>query len=325
MSEENNTKIYYIESYAYISNLTPSVLLLNDWAKNYGFEFVKIDIVTFQNLFGQLVNYKVNPNPKTLITLNNGDGPTIDKEFYNLLFPSQFYRWELINEPYLLFVKHIEPYPQYVVNNGVQLNTTVAAKKQKFVSNLVRKLRIFKTGSIATVTEFEIEQDTRFPGMRSYGLKSQLIPETIYKVSPEELPDLVKLLEHEIILNSLNEIALLNFEASYSIINTKVRFITLVTSLESIFNHGRDQIAHTISRHMSLLISTSQTEFEENYRRIKKLYNKRNTLVHGGHEEVSHQEIIELENLVRRAILFTIYNPYKTRQELFDYCNSRGF
>lgn len=323
MSEENNTVTHYIESYAYVSNLSRSITLLNNWAKGYGFEFVEVDIVTFQNQFGQLVNYKINLKPETVVKFSNGS--VIDKEFYKLLSQSQFYTWKLINEPYFILLKYIEPYAQLVVNNMVQLDTTVAAKMQKFLSNLIRKLRLFKTGSIANIIEFEIESDSRHPGMTSFGLRSQLSPEIIYEIIPEELPDLIKLLEHEIKLESLNEIALLNFEASYSITNLKVRFITLVTSLESIFNHGRDQIAHTISRHMSILISQSKIEFEENHKRIKKLYNKRNTLVHGGHEDVSSTEIYELENLVRKAIVFTLYNQYKTRQELFDYCNSRGF
>lgn len=323
MSKENNAITRYIESYAYVSNLGRSITLLNNWARAYGFEFIEVDIVTFQNKFGQLINYKIGRKPVTVVQLSNGS--IIDKEFYQLLFQSQFYRRKLINEPFFIFVKHIEPYEQQVINNTVQLNTTVAAKMQNFLSNLIRKLRLFKAGSISIVTEFEIERDSRHIGMMSYGLRSQLSSEVVYEISPYELPYLIQLLDHEIKLESLNEIALLNFEASYSITNIKVRFITLVTSLESIFNHGRDQIAHTISRHMSILISKSQNDFEENYKRIKKLYNKRNTLVHGGHEEVSSSEIYELEDLVRKAIVFTLYNSYKTRQELFDYCNSRGF
>jgi len=98
-----------------------------------------------------------------------------------------------------------------------------------------------------------------------------------------------------------------------------------MTCLESLFNLGKDQISHTIARHLSIILSDKKEQFKENYTRIKKLYNIRNSIVHGGeYKDDIIQDYLELSNKVRAAINFCNV-PDLTKEKLFEDLNSRGF
>ncbi|MEH1998052.1 MAG: hypothetical protein V7L00_04635 [Nostoc sp.] len=100
----------------------------------------------------------------------------------------------------------------------------------------------------------------------------------------------------------------------------------LITALESIFSLGRDQITHTVARHSSLLISNTKEEFQNNYSKIKKLYNQRSNFIHGSNDKINlpEEDIDFTEELVRRAIIFWI-NLGGDKQQLFNYFNRLGY
>lgn len=316
-------KEYEIDTYAYILNVDSTILKLNDWLSTYGFEFIEIDFDTLQNDFGQVVFYKTIKKPNENVNLN---GCIVDKDFYTLYNQSPLYEFRILHEKLkIILFKQIDSYKLPVINNFISINTHNWGKSQKFLSDFLRKLRLFKLGNISIPIQFEISKKERNIFIRSGGHKQQIQPDLVFSISRGESKKLIQLLNKAIEPNGLNELALLNFEASYSISNPKVRFITLVTSLESLFNFGREQIAHTISRHLSLIISKSKSEFDENYTKIKKLYNKRSSIVHGSSEKVTTEDLIEIENLVRQALLFSFNNSFNSKKDLFDYLNSKGF
>lgn len=314
-----------VETYCFIKNLDSSVLLLNDWLKVKGFEFVEIDLLSFQNNFGQLVYFKPN-KPDYFITMDCG---LINNNFFTLFQNSPFYEIKAIGKsPTVILLKLVQTYELSIINNVMPINGDHYEIMRKFTDILIRKLRIYRSANISSICSFDIDKDSRHIYMRAQGLESKTnitLPESLLKIDIDEILSITEYLNTEITLNSLNEIAVLNFEGSYSISNTKIRFITLMTSLESLFNFGKDQIAHTISRHLSLIISSNKNEFELNYKRIKKLYNKRNNIVHGSSETVSRDEVLEIENLVRKSILFTLTSEHKNKEEFFHFLNSKGF
>lgn len=314
-----------VETYCFISNLDSSVILLNDWLKIQGFEFIEVDLLTFQNNFGQLVHFKQS-NPDYYITMDCG---LINNDFYTLFQNSPFFEIKDVGKsPSVILLKLIDTYNLEIVNNVMPINSKHYGIMHEFVKRLIRKLRIYRSGNISSICSFDIDKDKRHIYMRAQGLESKTnlaLSECYLKFESEEIPSVIEYLNTDITLNSLNEIAVLNFEGSYSISNTKIRFITLMTSLESLFNFGKDQIAHTISRHLSLIISINKIEFELNYKKIKKLYNKRNNIVHGSSETVNKEEVLEIENLVRKAIIFTLTNEYKNKEEFFHFLNSKGY
>lgn len=314
-----------VETYCFIRNLDSSALLLNDWLKVHGFEFVEIDLLSFQNNFGLLVYFKPS-KPDYFITMDCG---LIDSDFFTLFQNSPFYEIKDVKKsPTVILLKLIQPYELSIINNVMPINGKHYEIMHKFTDTLIRKLRIFRSGNISSICSFDMDKDSRHIYMRAQGLEAKAnigLPESHLKIAVDEIPSIIEYLNTEITLNSLNEIAVLNFEGSYSIHNSKIRFITLMTSLESLFNFGKDQIAHTISRHLSIIISSNKNEFELNYKKIKKLYNKRNNIVHGSSETVSRDEVLEIENLVRKSILFTFSNSYKTKEDFFHFLNSKGF
>jgi Apea-like HEPN len=88
---------------------------------------------------------------------------------------------------------------------------------------------------------------------------------------------------------------------------------------------GKDQIAHTIARHLSVIISKDKPQFNINYSKIKKLYNMRNSIVHGGEYKGDIiQDYLDLSNKVRAAINYCNKGDL-TKEKLFEELNSTGF
>jgi rRNA-processing protein FCF1 len=146
-----------------------------------------------------------------------------------------------------------------------------------------------------------------------------------YTLTDEEAQQLSKKIVAKYESNALTELAVKNFSVVYDLPDVRLRFITLMTCLESLFNLGKDQIAHAIARHLSIILSNTKEQFKEEYVKIKKLYNQRNSIVHGGeHKGELMQDYLELSNKVRAAINFC-NDPDLTKEKLFEDLNSRGF
>lgn len=95
--------------------------------------------------------------------------------------------------------------------------------------------------------------------------------------------------------------------------------------LESLFNVNGKEIAHTISRHLAIVVSSNEDEFKSNYSVIKKLYDYRSNIVHGRKtKEDSLNKIIELEGFVRKAINFFL-KINLNQKELFATLNLAGW
>lgn len=84
-------------------------------------------------------------------------------------------------------------------------------------------------------------------------------------------------------------------------------------------------MAHTIARHLAIIIAKTKSEFKDTYVGIKKLYNKRNSIVHGGEYKGDIvQDYLGLSQLVRHAIRYC-NQPGMTKELLFENLNARGF
>jgi len=154
-----------------------------------------------------------------------------------------------------------------------------------------------------------------------------------FDMSAQELGILKSRLESKAELvykeNKLIELALNNFNLSYDIIDLKTRFVTLTTSLESLFNYGKGEITHIISRHLALVVSSNKDEFYFNCKAIKKLYGVRSAIVHGSTQSADLMGLIlQLEDYVRRAINYcsTLSDTlFPDTKALFEFLNSAGY
>jgi hypothetical protein len=97
--------------------------------------------------------------------------------------------------------------------------------------------------------------------------------------------------------------------------------------METLFNENPNQIAHTISRHVSLLISKDKDEFKKNYTEMKELYKHRNEVIHGikpPHTIINETVHKKLICYLRQCIII-ILSKNLDKKSLFTHLNVTGF
>ncbi len=116
-----------------------------------------------------------------------------------------------------------------------------------------------------------------------------------------------------------------NFSLSYNIDNNALSFLSLMMSLEVLFNQGKTDISYTIARCSAALLSKDKTEFSSNFKAMKAFYNKRSKCVHEGKvRDITSEDVLQLRGYVRRAII-KAGKINKSKKDLIDLLNSVGF
>lgn len=319
-----NEKIQKIESYAHVLNADRSLLKLNPTLKQFNYQFRWVDATEFEDNFSEIVNVPKDDNRPR----NN----MIGREFKGI---SEQLRIGLVHSPnFGQMFMHME-YPgilllqkinakSFVNDNMEMVNEHIAFMQfYEEANDLLFQLRLFRIGEIRFSQLFQITSDTRQITFRKHEIAIGSWGD--FKLTDQEATELASRLQARYKCNALAELAVKNFNISYDLPDGRVRFITLMTCLESLFNLGKDQIAHTIARHLGLIISQTKDEFQQNYTIIKKLYNKRNMIVHGGEYKGNLMEdYLDLSNKIRMAIAYC-NRPDLTKEQLFEELNSKGF
>lgn len=348
---------YQVETYAWILNVDKSVLKLNPILEKYGYHFMVVSLeeleVKFSELFGYPIRYKSNSK----YTLNRFDDEvdwpegnlqaeiekvrseknvqgfkreevesTISGEFYELLMHNVPGGYDLIRDHELIFLKRIENFEHVIVNNtfdGVD-SFKVARETSDFVRMLIQHMRLFKNGDVMCRTEFQIVSDTRKLITR-FKPGSFVTGASKFVVYDDDVAAFDSFLKQEVSSNELTDLALSTFNLAYHILELKSRFLNYMICLESLFNKSDGYISHTIARHLAIVISKDEPEFNTNYSRIKKLYGYRSQIIHGNIIKEDMGAITEeLQNLVRQAINFGLKSSMN-RKQLFTFLNARGF
>lgn len=78
------------------------------------------------------------------------------------------------------------------------------------------------------------------------------------------------------------KLAFENFEISYEAPNRMLSFLSLMISLEVLFNQGPGGVKQKISRAGAVLLGKDKNQSKDIYGEVKKLYKKRSSLVHRG-------------------------------------------
>lgn len=315
---------YTFESYAHILNADRTILKLNPTIEKLGYKFVWIDATEFEKNFSEILNIpKSNKRPLTIMIGREHRG--ISHELHNALvhtppFGEMFIHMEY---PGILLLRKLADFKvtgdikDFIVEQGEFFEF------YSFTNDLLLQLRLFKIGEIRCSQFFQITSESRQIGLRKMEIAIGSLGD--YILNDDEAKHLSRRLVAKYEANTFTELAIKNFSIVYDIPEGRIRFITLMTCLESLFNLGKDQIAHTIARHLSLIISTNKEQFKENYKKIKKLYNKRNSIVHGGeYNGEIIQDYLELSNKVRAAINYC-NAPNMTKEKLFEELNAKGF
>jgi hypothetical protein len=318
--------IFFIETYALLTNTDSSIKLLNEKVSSFGFEFVSINLKQLEISFSDLFHHPNDYESNIEVRVQNADY-TISKKFLDIVSSNELLGTNalLLNE--VIFLKSKNEYQLRIENNAINHSESIGkmGEMQKFIKSLVQQLRLFKSGNIQNPIIFQIDKNSRGVVSRLTSRYSNTYFAADYILSAEEAVDLSEMLIEDFKTNSLTELSIANFNLSYEISDVKSKYLLLMMCLESLFNLGKDQIAHTISRHLSIIISNSKDEFQKNYRRTKDLYKIRNSIIHGSLIKGNILKETEvLADLVRQSIRYCLkFNGDK--EHLFHKLNACGF
>lgn len=313
-----------LESYAHILNADKSILKLNPALEKFGYQFIWVDATEFDRNFSEILNVpKSDDRPLTIVIGRDGHG--ISHELHNALVHTQIFGTLFLHMEYpgIILLQKLDNFRISGPESDYAIQIKELATFIVFVQDLLLQLRLFKNGEIRCSQLFHISSLTRQIAFRKREI--EIGSKGDYSLTDDEAKQLFNKIIAKYETNQLTELAVKNFSVVYDLPDGRIRFITLMTCLESLFNLGKDQIAHTISRHLSVIVSDNMEQFQENYKKIKKLYNTRNSIVHGGeHKGDIMHDYLELSNKVRSAINYCNV-PELTKEKLFEDLNSRGF
>jgi hypothetical protein len=318
-----NSGKYTFESYAIVLNANRSILKLNPAIEKLGYKFQWVDETELEANFSEIFNVpKSNDRPLTIMIGRDFKG--ISHELHNALVHTPPFG-EIIHMefPGVLLLRNLNYFNVNGDATDFLIEQTAFMAFFDFANDLLLQMRLFKVGEIRYSQFFSISSETRQVGLRKTGIS--IGSRGSYTLTDKESEDLSRTIVARYETNNLTELAIKNFNVVYDLPDVRLRFITLITCLESLFNLGKDQIAHTISRHLSIILSDSKEQFIENYKRIKKLYNIRSSIVHGSEYSGDIiKDYLELSDKVRAAIKYCNVD-FVTKEKLFEDLNARGF
>ena len=319
---------YYVETYSVLQNVDRSILILNQLIKDEGYEFVEVSLTNLEKRFRQLFSLPKTYEVTHQVTSIDGVPYTISIEFSNTISRHNLAGHDVLQSGYMIFLRDIKRRRQEVVNFSVN-NSKVfkhMTKMQDYVSNLVRRLRLFKSGDIVCASIFQIAQKSRTILAQTYSSKDYL-SRNKFGLDPEELLSVSDYLKKNLIELDYVKLAESHFMLAYEIKNDQVKFVNMIVALEALFNQGSHPTSHVVSRHMAIVVSKTREEFLDNYKRVKKLYGIRSKIVHG---QINRKKLkireraSEAQDLVRKGILYCMGQGCE-KDVLFHRLNSMGF
>jgi hypothetical protein len=121
------------------------------------------------------------------------------------------------------------------------------------------------------------------------------------------------------------ELAFENFELSYDVHDASLAFLSLMISLETLFNPGGSEIRYRLSRNVAVLLGQDRESAKKIFSITKILYDKRSKLVHSGDKLIIKQkDLFDLRQIVRESIK-TISRNKLSKESLMDALNTYGF
>lgn len=313
-----------LETFVIIQNVDESILNLNQVIKKYNFEFQEFTLEEFEIKFNHLINLPADFNRSGTITLEEGD---ISLEFYKLIVNHPEFGISILGNRKIYLLRSLKSCNIWKEENNINMKGLLPYCKevQTFVESLLTQLRIFKIGDINYSTIFQLYPDTRKVAFK-YTNKFPSSKRNEFKITLFEVRDFEKFYKPNFEPNELVKLAIENFNLTYEIFNPKIEFILMISALESILNIGKDQISHTISRHLALIISCDKRKFEINYKKIKDLYALRSYIVHGTDTKKIkdlNEKLSDLKDYVRITIRYCLKIELE-KIDLFHLLNSQG-
>lgn len=335
-------------TYGILNNVDESILKLNSLIKDEGYEFLAISLhdleLQFSEVFGISRHFKPEQSiVKSLTQTDDGQLNTVSEQFDEAI-KQYFTLNQYSNEALMLPPDHevylIKKIKSSITEQGdsyILIGEAATAENElaNFTRNLIRKLRLFKSGQIDFQGYFSIFKEERKVIRPHKTSNRPIYSSNKYTISNEELIDLEKLLNQTLQIPEWLKLSIESFESAYEMADIKVRYILLMIALESIFNKSnREPIRHIISRHTALLLSDSREDFDQIFKQVQTLYDTRCDIVHGKSKTKDLEKLksklpehlAQLENITRQVILKCHWlKDIEDKETFFNYLNKKGF
>ena len=298
-------KLYF---FAPLGNVDDSILKLN---LKHGFEFDSMSYDEGRNFIGMLEK----------------------------IAPEDIYRWRHFQTTFLqrklFFIKNSF---DYELPESADEQQSYFMNFYKDIYHLVneniviplRFLRLFKTGNIHMTGWYVYRLSNNIPNVSYAGGGSLFNQDELFHLEDSEIENVQKFFETTRIREDFKylELALENFDLSYTVNNPSLAFLSLMIASEVLFNPGKGEVTQRISRNFAVLLGNSVDDAKKIQKEIKELYGKRSSLIHSG--EViwnfvgEDDEVAKLRNYVRASIK-KIIQMNLSKDALLDLLNSKGF
>jgi hypothetical protein len=253
--------------------------------------------------------------------------------------PNEIFRWRHFQTTFLqkklYYIKNSFDYempenadeqPSYFMNFYTNINRLV----DENVVGPLRFLRLFKPGNIHMTGWYVYRLSNNIPNISYAGGGSLFNQDELFHLEDTEIESAQNFFDVTRIPKDFKylELALENFELSYTVNNPSLAFLSLMIASEVLFNPGKEEVTQRISRNFAVLLGNSVDGSKKIQKEIKALYGKRSALIHNG-EAIwnfvgEDDEVAKLRNYVRASIK-KIIQMNLSKDALLDLLNSKGF
>jgi len=216
---------------------------------------------------------------------------------------------------------NIMPFPSELVKFDINL-------VHGYLDPAIRLMRLFKEGNIGMPSDYFyfIENNTPKLFMSKFS-GSYISSGEIYALENSEIDNLQKFIQNTKLpfKESFLQLAFENYELSYQTQNINLSFLSLMISLETLFNPGLQELKYRISRNTAVLLGKDKDDSKRIFSELKDLYDKRSNIVHVGKSNIINKEnLLKIRGYVRESIK-EINKIGKNKDNLLDMLNSCGF
>jgi hypothetical protein len=149
----------------------------------------------------------------------------------------------------------------------------------------------------------------------------------IFRISSNEIDHFNKFIEttnlplgHEYL-----QLAFENFLLSYDVHDDRLSFLSLMIALETLFNDSTQELRYRLARGAAVFLGKSARESQQIFKDVRKLYDKRSTLVHtGDRKNITRADLGLLQNYVRNSLRLLIQCNLP-KQELTNCLTAEAF
>ncbi len=174
-----------------------------------------------------------------------------------------------------------------------------------YLNPVIRLMRLFKEGNICIPLEYYYFIDYDTPKLFMGDDRGLYVSPAPYTLKSSEILGLQEFIQNTELpfKRSFLQLAFESFELSYQIHDRNLSFLSLMISLETLFNSGRQKLSYRISRNTAVLLGKEKEDSETIFSDIKDLYDKRSKIVHTGNSNIVDQDdLLKLRHYVRESI-----------------------